>query len=62
MIIRSHLDAIVKFSPMQHESADQLCKLVTVFVENYLALTALGEDVDSADYIWVYLLAEKLHS
>ena len=62
MIIRSHLDAIVKFSPMQHESADQLRKLVTVFVENSLALTALGEDVDSADYIWVYLLAEKLDS
>ena len=61
MMIRSHLDAIVKFSPMQQESADQLRKLVTVFVENSLALTALGE-VDSADYIWVYLLAEKLDS
>ena len=62
MIIRSHLDAIVKFSPMQHESADQLRKLITVFMENSLALTALGEDVDAADYVWVYLLSEKLDS
>ena len=60
IIIRSHLDAIVKFSPMQHESADQLRKLITVFMENSLALTALGEDVGASDYIWVYLLAEKL--
>ena len=31
-------------------------------MENSLALTALGDDVDAADYIWVYLLAEKLDS
>ena len=60
MIIRSHLDAIVKFSLMQHETTDQRRKLITLFMENSLALTALRENVDGPAYIWVHWLAEKL--
>ena len=56
IIIRTHLELIIKFLTIQRES------LVTVFIENTLALLALGQDSSDSDYIWVYILAEKLDS
>ena len=44
MIIRTHLEAIIKYPPLQRVSSDQLRKLATVFLENSWALLALGQD------------------
>ena len=60
VIAVAHLEAIFEFKPIRSESADQLRKLVSIYVENTMALEAMGLDVDSADYIWVYHIANKL--
>ena len=60
VIAHAHLEAIFEFKPIRSESADQLRKLVSIYVENTMALEAMGLDVDSADYIWVYHIANKL--
>ena len=60
MIIRTHLEAIIKYPPLQRESSDQLRKLATAFLENSWALLALGQDSSECDYFWVYIISEKL--
>ena len=45
---------------MRSESVDQLRKIVSIHVENTMALEAMVLDVGSAYYIWVYHIANKL--
>ena len=58
MISFAHMDAIFEFRPIQQESAEQLRKLLNVFLENAMALDSMG--VETSDSIWVYTIAKKL--
>ena len=62
MIMQTHLGAIFNFKPIKMESADQLRKLVATYVENTMALEAMGLDNSSSDFIWLYLIGQKLDS
>ena len=62
MIKQTHLEAIFNFKPIKTESADQLRKLVATFVENTMALEAMGLNNSSSDFIWLYLIGQKLDS
>ena len=62
MITQTHLGAIFNFKPIKMESADQLRKLVATYVENTMALEAVGLDNSSSDFIWLYLIGQKLDS
>ena len=57
-----HIEAIVEFSPVKKECPEQLRKLLTNFMENIMALQALGHDTDSSDYFWIYTIAKKFDS
>ena len=52
------MDAIFEFRPLQQESAEQLRKLLNVYLENTMALDSMG--VETSDSIWVYTIAKKL--
>ena len=58
MISFTHMDAIFEFRPLQQESAEQLRKLLNVYLENTMALDSMG--VETSDSIWVYTIAKKL--
>ena len=60
VICQAHLKALFHFTPIKTESVDQLRKLLSCYIENVMALQALGVDTNSCDVIWVYTLAEKL--
>ena len=47
---------------MKKDSADSLRKLIGIFNENEMALSALGIDTKSCDFVWVHILSEKLDS
>ena len=59
MIIRTHLDAIIDLPDLKQGTSDALRKMVTVYVENTMAISAMGLDT-GGDYIWVHLLAKKM--
>ena len=62
LITHTHLDAVFKFKPLSHESSDQIRKLVSVYVENTMALEALGMDIQASHFLWVYLITMKVDS
>ena len=62
MITHTHLDAVFKFKPLKQESPDQIRNIVGVYVENTMALEAMGMDIQASDFMWVYLIAMKLDS
>ena len=59
MISHVHIEAIVEFPLIKKECPEQLRKLLTNFMENIMALQALGHDTDSSDYFWIYTIAKK---
>ena len=62
LITKAHLTNILRIDPMKKESPDSLRKLIGVFNENEMALSALGIDTKACDFIWVHIhiLSEKL--
>ena len=62
MITHTHLDAVFKFKPLSYESSDQIRKLVSVYVENRVALEAMGMGIPASDSMWVFLIGMKLDS
>ncbi len=60
MIVKSYVAAIFAIQPVKPDTPSQLRKLVNVFLENTMALKALGQETDSCDYLWIHILTEKL--
>ena len=60
MIIYTHLEAIFDFRPIKEEAPDQLRKLISIFMENTMALQGMGLDVGPSDFIWIHIIAKKL--
>ena len=60
LTVHTHLEAILEFRPIKEESAEQLRKLVNVYLENSMALQALGLDTGASDFIWVHIISKKL--
>ena len=60
MITHTHLERILDFKPLKQDSPQQLRKLLITFVENTIALEAMGHDVNSSDFVWVHVIANKL--
>ena len=60
LIVRSYVDAIFAIQPLKPDSPHQLRKLVNVFLENTMALRALGQETEGCDYLWIHILTEKL--
>ena len=60
MISHAHLEAIIEFTPMKHESSAALRRLINTYTENTMAHTGLGLKIDQCDLIWVHVLAKKL--
>ena len=58
MIIFTHMDAILEFRPLQQESAEQLRKILSVYLEKTMGLDSMG--METSDSIWVYTIAKKL--
>ena len=51
----------MRIDPMKKESPDSLRKLIGVFNENEMALSALGIDTKACYFIWVHILSDKLN-
>ena len=62
LITKAHLNNIFKIDSMKKDSADSLRKLIGIFNENEMALSGLGIDTKSCDFVWVHILSEKLDS
>ena len=60
MISHTHLQSIFEFPTLKYESAEQLRKLVSTYVENTMTLQAMNLDTSQCDFIWVYTIAKKL--
>ena len=56
----THMDALFEFMSLQQESAEQLRKLLNVYLENKMALDSMS--VETSDSIWVYTIAKKMDS
>ena len=59
LITNAQLTNIMPIDPMKKESPDSLRKLICVFNENEMALSALGVDTKACDFIWV-IMSDKL--
>ena len=58
LTVHTHLEAVLEFRPIKEESAEQLRKLVSVYLENSMALQALGLDTGAFDFVGPHHLQE----